>query len=79
MHITFLEVVHVAVGQQTIRKQGEQNEFGQCEKLVPRQCEARAAALGISGWKPRDWVIMVLYRSSSVICSSVTSNQSCQY
>lgn len=43
--VTLVVAVHVAIGQETVRKKGKENEFGKSEKLIARECESRAAAV----------------------------------
>lgn len=41
--VAVMVAVHVAIGEQAIGEEREEDEFGQSEKLIPREGEASAA------------------------------------
>jgi hypothetical protein len=42
VYVSIVVGVHVPIREQAIGKEGEEDEFGECQKLVSRQSESRA-------------------------------------
>lgn len=67
VYITIMILVHVAIGEESVRKQRKKDKFRESEELITRKSEARSPVdgqLGDSGG------MLSAYRSSSVMFSS---------